>query len=283
VKTATRDTLEKLLADLQAEPGLQALEERVLEAGHLEEDDYQALFDRRVTGKAYDNLRRHLLFCEICSKEFLKRAAPTAEKTYEEEDHRNRRRQIIHSIVLGIVAVVALVAIWVFSPEAPPSGEDLEPPAADADGGFAITSVWAGTGRLSGVPALAEDDRVYLRLVTRNAPVTGTWTYVFHVSQGLVRPLHPRERNGAPASALGGLRPAGGWDLPAAEDRGWLLVLASPKPLPILQTRGDRRSFARTIQTWLAEGGHLEEIPNALGGGEFLGLKVSCALVPIER
>ena len=87
------DDLPAILESLQAEPGLEALEERVLEAGHLEEDDYGLLLEKRVRGAAHSNLRHHILFCELCATEFLRRLAPVAEAEFLAAALRKKRRR----------------------------------------------------------------------------------------------------------------------------------------------------------------------------------------------
>lgn len=262
------EKLEELLGVTRGAPGLAELEDRVLDSGHLEEEDYGVVLERRESAEGFDNLRRHLLFCPVCSRELLSRVAPEAEREFEAAARRRFRLRLL--LAAGAVFLAGVGALAALLNDDAGAGGSTPPPAP----GF--EEAWAGLGAAAPVAGL-EPGRLHLHLPA-DLPEP-QHLYVFVVKRDGVEPLHPGTGSAKREPATGGWVPPGGWEDPGPGSR--LLVLASTAPLPVLATEGDRRSWARNILQQLLSGRGLDAVAGTLqrellgGRGRVLVLTVA--------
>lgn len=259
------EKLERILGSLAEEGALEELEDRAYDAAHLEEEHYALLLAAGPGSddEAITNLKRHVLFCDLCSTEFLSRAAPEAESEFHaEEAEASRRRWFRLTALVGALAFALGLLIGVMMGDA---DGDVVPSAPTA---FA-EAVRGGTGKVFGRNDAA--DRLFLELRATDTRFD-VHLHVFVVAGAMVAPLHPaagsNETNPVPAGVL----PAGGWADPGGTGRRTLVGVLSASPLPL-----DMTTVAGHLRRRLADGGTIQDLARTLDelrgdvrGGSFL-------------
>jgi len=221
------EELERILGMVAGDPALAELEDRAYDAAHLEEEHYAVLLsaDAGFDEEAILNLKRHALFCDLCSQEFLRRAATEAEVGFGlEKVETSHRRWFLLTAMIGVASLGLGLVIGVMMGRVP-SGDRAPSPFAEA--------VRGGTGAALGRADAPE--RLFLEV--RSATTRDIHLHIFVVAGPFIEPLHPlpeaREANPVPA----GLLPAGGWPDPGGTGPRTLLGVLSASPLPWEMTR----------------------------------------------
>ncbi len=240
--------LESFLGDAAQDPAFDELEDRAYDAAHLEEEQYALLLEAGTSDdSAVVNLKRHVLFCDVCSSEFLRRAAPRAEADFvieaAETSLRRGRLLLFVSVVLALVLGFILGRLGRVAEPASP-----EPPPF-------VTVARAGLGDALGRADAA--DRIFVVLEAPEAGAT-VHLYAYLVAGPRVVTLHPTpggvERN--PVAV--GMVPAGGWPDPGGPVPRWVIGLASDSALPL------DPELATRLRSLLADGKTVPDLVRTL-------------------
>lgn len=241
--TNQRAALENLLGRLAEDPALDELEDRAHDGGHLDEGQYGALLAAGASADgdaALRNLKRHVLFCDVCADEFLSRSAPEAERVYRAADDVTRRRRSL--LLLGLLAACVAGVVW----WSPWSGRQEIRRQPEEPFLVSVRRVMVREDRQGRVVALEIE-------VVRAVPALHLYGFVVAGLQ--VRAL--------PAMHMEGLSP-GVMEMASGSDQGGggprdAIILLATAPVPLLEGEGVMAERALDLQRGLARGGTLEE------------------------
>ena len=240
--------LEELLGSLKDEPAFATLEDRAQDAGHLEEEDYGHLLDEKFEAAKRDNLRRHVLFCETCSDELLRRAGtdPDAAPTPAASTTPSRRPNLL---MWAIVLVVLLGGCWF----AWDRFIKTDPPGIRIADTFVFDEVRVGLGAKIGGAAKAKPKRLFLKLVP--APTEPQWLYAFILSDNEFVPFHPDPDSNIENPVDSSLFPPKGWpDIDVLSPR-WFIGILTPKPVATLEDESFRSTLSLELDQLREDGG----------------------------
>ncbi|MAG58811.1 MAG: hypothetical protein CMJ83_21185 [Planctomycetes bacterium] len=280
--TARHADLEKLLGSFVGDPALGALEDRAHDAAHLEESHYDALLQ---VGEMADedeelrNLKRHVLFCDLCAKEFLERVAPEVEAEYTrldaervlQETHQDRARWLWRVALVGVLAIGALLILRPWEDDTP------DPVLANR---FPATIDRAALGRVLRRPDAP--DRLFITVAARGVS-SPLHLFAFVVADDRVIPIHPALDGTFLNPITGGSYPTTGWPDPGGSRPRVLLALLTTGPVPLLTTSAEMTARAQELTRTLASPNrNVEDAARILG--ELLGTRFGKAfVVPIEE
>ncbi|HGY92062.1 MAG TPA: hypothetical protein ENK43_12905 [Planctomycetes bacterium] len=252
------EKLDAFLADLAKEPLVQRLNERAEDAGHLSEDQLTALFEGTVSDEEAEPLRRHLLFCDVCSTIPLE----GVEEAVEESGGKSSvlvgrppsappldgRRRVLWLLASGVggVAVAGGALWWLRRQER--KGVREEPKPAGLSYSFCErVALSPDGGEREGDPR--GDETLAVAFSTDGAPESHTYVLLLRRDGHLqiVAPVRGETAVAAPSGVLHWTPPAAAPD--AQPRRGWaaeelgvgwdeefaLLLLSSSHPVPELE------------------------------------------------
>lgn len=182
------EALDRLLEEAAKDPAIAAIQERAEDSGHVDDETLDKVLAGELEGEELTNVRRHLLFCDDCTKLALGRggelgdaAAPTAKPP--------RARLSIPKIPLVLILVVALAASVVLLVIEPPPPPQMRLRSA------ALHSFERGLLE----PAIVRPgEEVALALEVAHAPRPLHVYVLAQTPDGVWHVLEPREANAAP-------------------------------------------------------------------------------------
>lgn len=281
--SSRQKSLLELFGAVESSEAFDTLEDRSQDAGHLEDDDYARLAGAGAADPEVANLQRHVLFCQVCSDEFLRRSAPAVEAEIREADARRPWWFVLGFLVLATGVVLVLKwAPWEESkptepqPKPPPKAAPPRRPKPVERNDFPVRVTRAARGAKAGRPDDA--DRIFVQV--QGPQGQGAFAYVWLLSQTGTALLHPRGNE--PPFLRTGLVPPRGWpDVPGEAPRQ-LLILLAERELAVLKTAGDRQNLTRFLRDQAIASRDPSRL-NALLEQQLLRTPGRAFLVPLEE
>ncbi len=224
------EKLDAFLADLAKEPLVQRLNERAEDAGHLSEDQLNSLLAGSLTDEEADPLRRHLLFCDVCSAiplERIEEVAGDGDGPATPNDGRSPaaplldgRRRLLWLLASGVGGVAVAGGAWWWLRRQKREAVREETPPAGLRYSFCERVALSPDGKVrEGEPR--GDDTLAVAFSTDGAPAVYTYALLLR-RDGHLRVVAPVRGEMAVAATSGVLR----WTPPAAAPdapprRGW--------------------------------------------------------------